>query len=277
MTHQEYNWTSFDKGYLFAQSFVPDNEIKAVISFVHGIGEHSSRYYNWFSAFANQGVAVVAFDYRGHGKSFGKVGKIKCYDDLMSDIDVLIKETQVLFPDTPHFLYGHSLGGHLVLNYAANYQPNLNGLIVSSPWVILPKTPPNIILKLARCLHRFAPSFRLNTPLKSKDLSSDKEVIKDYDKDPLMHNKISLELFFKAQENNQKLLKEHDLFPFPVVLYHGEKDKMTSPLGSRQLAKNNPQNLTYTEYPDMFHELHNDKVKHELFDSIMLFIRSVAG
>ncbi|PID89215.1 MAG: hypothetical protein CSB01_03155, partial [Bacteroidia bacterium] len=68
MLHQKYSWTSFDNGYLFAQSFTPANEVKAVISFVHGIGEHSSRYHAWFETFANRGIAVVAFDYRAHGK-----------------------------------------------------------------------------------------------------------------------------------------------------------------------------------------------------------------
>ncbi len=274
MRHQEYQWQSFDQGNLFAQSFSPEQAPKAVISFVHGIGEHCSRYYDWFEKFTQKGITIVAFDYRGHGKSFGKRGKIKHYEHLMYDIDVLISHTKKIFPDTPHFLYGHSLGGHLVINYTVNYQPDLKGLISSSPWLILPQTPSKFTLRLAGLVHSVYPSLRLPTPLKSKDLSSDKEVVKKYERDPLMHNKISLELFFKAQSNNQKILSEKDIFHIPVALYHGSEDKMTSPLGSRRLSQNNPKNLTYTEYPNIFHELHNDKSKQALFESIVSFVES---
>ncbi len=272
MLHQKYSWKSFDNGYLFAQSFTPANEVKAVISFVHGIGEHSSRYHAWFEAFANRGIAVVAFDYRAHGKSFGKRGQIKHYKDIMQDIDVLIKETKSLFPEVPRFLYGHSLGGHLVLNYTVDYQPDLQGLIVTSPWLILPKTPPAIVLRLAGIMHSFCPALRLTTPLRNEDLSSDSAVGKQCEKDPLMHNKISLELFFKAQANNKKLLSGKNIFRFPVALYHGANDNITSPLGSKQLAAHSPKHVTYTEYPDVFHELHNDIHKQDLFDSIVAFV-----
>lgn len=40
---------------------------KAHVLFVHGLGEHCSRYDSLFNKFADVGVSVTAFDLPGHG------------------------------------------------------------------------------------------------------------------------------------------------------------------------------------------------------------------
>ena len=47
---------------------------KAVMSLVHGFGEHCMRYVPMAEDLNAQGIAVVAIDLRGHGRSEGKRG-----------------------------------------------------------------------------------------------------------------------------------------------------------------------------------------------------------
>ena len=44
MTHEEYSWTSFDGLSIFAQTWRPSGALRAAISLVHGVGDHSGRY-----------------------------------------------------------------------------------------------------------------------------------------------------------------------------------------------------------------------------------------
>jgi len=59
------------------------------------------------------------FDLRGHGRSEGKRGVCTGYDLLHSDLEALLNKTREFYPDVPHILYGHSLGGGLVLSCAS--------------------------------------------------------------------------------------------------------------------------------------------------------------
>src|SRR5688572_33246449 len=77
------------------------------------------------------GYALVGFDLRGHGKSGGARGHFPSLAAIMQDIRQFSKFLVQRYPDIPHFLYGHSLGGLLSLSYALQYNTGLNGVIVA--------------------------------------------------------------------------------------------------------------------------------------------------
>ena len=67
MTSETYEIYSTSGTRLFAQSWSPDKDVKAVLFIVHGLGEHSGRYEEFAEYATKQGIAVFAFDHRGHG------------------------------------------------------------------------------------------------------------------------------------------------------------------------------------------------------------------
>ncbi|MGB2782801.1 MAG: alpha/beta hydrolase, partial [Atribacterota bacterium] len=117
MKHTEFKLKTFDGLLLFGQSWQPESKPKAVICLVHGLGEYSGRYTHVADALTLAGYALISFDLRGHGKSEGPRGHTPSYEALMKDISSLLEVTNKQFPQLPSFLYGHSLGGNLVLNY----------------------------------------------------------------------------------------------------------------------------------------------------------------
>jgi len=60
----------------------------------------------------------------------------------MDDIDRLLDETAQRYPDKAQLIYGHSLGGNLVLNYALRRKPRLAGVVSTSPAIRVTKPLP---------------------------------------------------------------------------------------------------------------------------------------
>jgi alpha-beta hydrolase superfamily lysophospholipase len=111
---------------------------KAVLCFVHGLGDHIGRHTHVGDFMAEHDIAMVTYDQRGHGRSEGKRGHVPSYDALLTDAESMLSYTKEIYPDTPLFLYGHSMGGNVVANYALKKEvSDLAGTIISSPWLRL--------------------------------------------------------------------------------------------------------------------------------------------
>ena len=52
-------------------------------------------------------------------------GHTPSYEHLMDDVAQLLSEANQRFPDRPRFIYGHSMGGNLALNYVLRRRPQL--------------------------------------------------------------------------------------------------------------------------------------------------------
>ena len=136
--HREYKWNAFDGLDLYAQSWSPA-EPKALICLVHGFNDHSARFDNWSRRLTAEGFAVAAVDLRGHGRSGGRRGYARSYQDLIEDVSVLMTRSRSLFPGIPLVLYGHSMGGNLVTNYLLAAKDIPDATVVTSPWFTLAK------------------------------------------------------------------------------------------------------------------------------------------
>lgn len=265
MEYSEKKVVSADGLQLFLRIWQPKQKPLAVINMVHGLGEYGGRYDHWAKRFAQEDIAFTAIDYRGHGLAQGRRGHTSSYGLLLDDIKVLLEETNLLFPGIPAILYGHSLGGNLVLSYIMQRRHSLNGLIVTSPWLRLTSEPPVWQTAVARVLLPFLPGTTIPNGLNPNDLSHSSEVAKDYTNDPLVHNKISLRLYFDVQEAGHLILQKGIPVNIPVLIAHGSADPITSSLASQELITHCGKNVTFRMFKNMFHELHNESCAPELF------------
>ncbi|MRS02912.1 alpha/beta fold hydrolase, partial [bacterium] len=123
----EFSWSTPYQLPIYACDFKPDTPAKAAIVLVHGIGEHIGRYEHVARMFTDHGYAMIGADLVGHGKSGGQRGHVDSYDDFLDIIDWMLGEASARYPDLPRFLYGHSLGGNLVLYYTEKRKPKIAG------------------------------------------------------------------------------------------------------------------------------------------------------
>jgi len=250
----------------------PGENLKAVILFVHGIGEHIHRYDHWAALFNKEGIGFVGVDLPGHGRSDGKRGHIKSYSLLEEMIDILLKTCNKTFPGIPIYIYGHSLGGGIVLDYLLRRNPKVKGAIVTSPYLRLGFEPPKIKLVIASVMKHILPGLIQPTRLNINHISHDETVVEKYKNDLLVHGKISVSLFDGAMTAANYSLTHASELKVPTLLLHGSDDMLTSPEGSRKFAgKTNKVELKI--WDGGYHELHNETFKDEVFKYIMNWIK----
>jgi len=274
MHYTDFSWRSPDQTKMIGRVWIPIIPSKAVIALVHGMGEHSGRYKKLAAFFTEQGYAVIAFDQRGHGKSEGKRGHVSNYSVLIDGIDELLDKAFIQFKDKPIFLYGHSMGGNLVLNYILRKPFKVKGAIVTAPWLKLAFEPSPIIVKLARIMRNVWPGFSQSSGLNTKHLSRDSDIIKAYERDRYVHDKISSSFYMGVYEAGLYALRHAAELKTPLLLMHGTEDKITSETASRRFAESSKLLTEYKDWEGFYHEIHNEPEKMEVFQHTLQWLNN---
>jgi acylglycerol lipase len=273
MKHFESNWKTADGLSIFAQGWEPaEQSPKAVICLVHGIGEHSGRYTHVAEAFTKSGYVLFGADLRGHGKSEGPRGHFPSIGAVILDIDQLLDHARSRYPGVPLILYGHSLGGILVLYYGLKQKPDVKGIIATSSGLhtALEKQPVKILA--AKILGSIIPGVSLPTGLDVNAISQDKEVVATYSADPLVHDRMSLG-FGKIMLGVIRLtFNRAKEFPVPLLLMHGKSDTIAYPSGSEEIAALVKEKSTLVIWENGWHELHNEPFKEEVFKTMISWL-----
>lgn len=243
----------------------PEGVCQAVLVLIHGMGEHSERYVHVAEFFASHGIAVVSMDLRGHGRSGGKRGHAPSLDQLMQDIRKLTEKAEKEFPGIPLFLYGHSMGGNLALNYILRTPGHpYTKLVLTSPYLKLAFNPPGWKLALGKIAASVYPSLSQPTGLDVTAISRDVNEVEKYKKDPLVHGKITAGFFAQIHPAAAWALANAGSLKIPTLVVHGSMDRITSPEGSKQLAENAGAMVQVKIWEGLFHETHNEPEKNEV-------------
>ncbi|HEY5562400.1 MAG TPA: lysophospholipase [Clostridiaceae bacterium] len=258
---------------IFIRCWQPEGIIKAVVCLVHGYGEHSNRYITVAEALTSENVALIAFDLRGHGLSSGKRGHTPTYEHLMMDITMILDEAKTLYKNIPIFLYGHSMGGNLVLNYVLRNNPCLTGVIVTSPWLGLASPPSKPLLFLVKIMSKIYPSFGIKNKMDITHLSHDIKNNSDYKNDPLVHNFITTRLFTSIQSSGIWAIANSSNFNKDLLLMQGSEDHITSLNATKDFASKIRSGITFKIWEGMYHEIHNELDKKYVLDYMVSWIK----
>jgi len=240
---------------LFAQEWRPDGEVKGVVCVFHGLGEHGGQYVEVGEGFVGAGVAVVAIDLRGHGRSDGKRGHTPSYEALLDDVDAMLAGAAERHPGVPRFLYGHSLGGHVVLNHALRRQPDVAGVIATGPWLRL--TDDLVWYKRipATILEPFLPTLSFSTTTDREEILEEVGMRRNAE---LFHNLITIRLLIRTRHAGIWAAKHGELLLVPSLVIHGERDPVADPQASRDLAKGAGAGCTLVLQPEVGHNPHEE-------------------
>lgn len=268
----ETDWTDHQGLKFYARGWEPDTSPKALVALVHGHGEHIGRFAHVAEAFARAGYVLMGVDLRGHGRSEGVRGHTPSIEAYMQDIDLLLEHVRARYPGLPTFLYGHSLGAILVLNYGIQRRPDLKGVIATSAGLHTSVEQQPAKVMMARVLGGLAPTVLLHSGLDTALLSHDPEIERAYLNDPLVHDKMSLG-FGKAMLAAAKWALEHaPEFPLPVLLMHGAQDGIAFPSSSREFAAAAGDKATLVLWEGMYHEIHNEPGKDEVIQTAIAWM-----
>jgi len=121
---------------LGARFYYKDKKSPTIL-FFHGNGEIVADYHDIAPVYTGTGVNFLPVDYRGYGKSTGKptvTGMMNdCHHIFRYVKNKLIKEAY----DGPLIIMGRSLGSASALEIAANYEKEIDGLVIESGFAYL--------------------------------------------------------------------------------------------------------------------------------------------
>jgi alpha-beta hydrolase superfamily lysophospholipase len=230
----------------------------ASLLIVPGLGEHGGRYAACARVFSQSGFDVHAIDLIGHGLSPGKRGCIESYDGLMDEIEVAMEAMARKNPQIPSVLWGHSMGGNLVLNYLLRKNRLPHCAISSGPMLRSGKLPSKPLLWLARRLAIVLPNYQLRAPVNHADCTRDETQRAFMSSDQLFHKQLSLRLGAALIDSGQWALDHAEQLRTPVLLVHSEQDKITSAAASVEFAKMCAKFCELKLLPDQLHDVHRD-------------------
>lgn len=249
-------------------------EPSRVLLLIHGLGDHFGRYSHLANWFAEEGIAVIGIDLPGHGRSPGRRGHINSYHTYNSIIESLAKFAVKSYGDKPIGLYGHSLGGNIILNYLLTNTFGFDFAVATSSWLELVSAPSKSTLALAKVVSRLFPTILQANGLKLEHISRAEDVNEKYNSDPLVHDRISVRLAVKATNAAERILETGSIIDIPVLLVHGEDDMITSKEGSKKLSEIND-NVSLKLWDKGYHELQNESFNRDVFNFINSWIVSL--
>lgn len=260
MNPANFTFTSKDNFSLFGRAWITQQKKpKGIVHLIHGLGEHTGRYDHVGKALSKNGYHVIGFDLRGHGLSEGARGHAPGLDAIYDDISSFIDESKrYLSNHIPSFLYGHSLGGNLVINHLIDNTLDVQGAIVTSPPLQLSTPQPKLKIALAKFLGEKIPKITMKNGLEKDALSRNSAIVKAYENDPYVHDKISAGLGLVLFETGSKALSYAEQWHLPLLLMHGTADRITSHEASKTFAQKAGEHITFVSWESYYHELHND-------------------
>ncbi|MDA0813208.1 MAG: alpha/beta fold hydrolase [Verrucomicrobia bacterium] len=180
----------------FRKHYMPEEgvPIQGIAVFVHGLGDHGSRYGRVLERFVQRGVYCIAPDLPGHGRSEGKRGFIPSMDAVHSIIGENLAYLRSLHSDVPAGILGHSMGGFLALDHVSRNPDGIHFCWASSPLIDASGHRGKVMQTAARLLSRLAPAFSIHNGIRSGACKRDPERILETENDPLMHRRLSMRL-----------------------------------------------------------------------------------
>lgn len=249
-------------------------DTQAVVVLVHGMGEYSRRYERTVvPSLLKSSIAVISYDQFGHGRSQGKKGYHPGYDYLLDSIEYLITKAAVLFPSKPVFLYGHSMGGNVAINFTLRRKHHLKGVIATSPFLRLAFNPPRWKIFFGKLIDKIYPSVTMPNELDLQFLSNDQQEIEAYKIDPLIHDRVSTRYSLEIMKAGEWAIQHASSLRTSMLLMHGTKDRITSYLASKEFADRAKGMVTFVPVENGYHELHHDTEKDMVLARISDWIK----
>ncbi len=253
----------------FVHRWMPEgSDPWAVVSIVHGLGDHGGRFDRMARWFVRHGILVSALDLVGHGRSFGRRGCVESYDALLNEVNHFVRLSAAKWPSLPRFVYGQSMGGNLTLNWALRFHSDVTGLIAAAPMLMQENPPSESFMRIGRQLSRWLPHFRLRASVDVGLLTRDIHSQRAYLDDKLIHRRISLRLGTSLVDSGLWALSHADQLAVPTLLVHGSNDRLTSPKASREFADANPDYVELRLWNGLRHDLHYEPEWTSVLDDI---------
>jgi len=254
-------FTGRDGKSIFYRRLIPEKQrFRVVVS--HGLGEHSGRYGNLAEALSPFGASLWIHDHRGHGRSQGKRGHIRDFNDYVHDLKTMVSMAAAEGEKTaPTLLLGHSMGGLIALSFARQHPESIDGLVVSSPLLGVDPPPPAGLQVLVRILSVLWPTLSLSNKLDPTFISHDSDQVNAYAQSQWVHDKITARWFVQCMAEVQRTVAAAQDIRVPVLMQVAGDDHLVDCRAALSFFDElTASDKTLCHYETLYHEIYNEKL-----------------
>ena len=220
---------------------------------------------------AAAGLDVHAYDQRGNGGSGGRRGHVDRWSQYHDDLAERLRAVRAAAGGRPVVLYGHSMGGLVVLGYLLTERPKPDLVVLS---VARPRFDARLVEEGAGPGPRRGSRRRWPIPngIDGSTLSRDPAVAAKVGSGPAGRRKASTTRFgAEALAEQARVRRDYAGLTLPTLVLHGLDDGLVPAEASEILAT--LPNVERRTYPGLRHELHNEPEGPAIIDEIIAWIR----
>src|SRR5262249_3006374 len=197
--------------------------------------DYSAHYTALAERLVSHGYAVYAFDLRGHGRSRGDRAYVNDFDEYLDDLDVFLDRVKKREPNRPLFLFGHSMGGAIVTLYTITHKPELKGLLLSGAALKVGSDISSFLVGVTKIIAAIGPDLPV-MELEDEAFARDPAVVREMSADPfILHIKGPAQTAAEVLRAIERIQASMESLTVPVLILHGEADRLTNPEGSKEL------------------------------------------
>ena len=152
------------RGKIWTESYLAEKS-EGTVLIVHGFTENAFKYSELIYSLLQNHFSVIAYDQRGHGRSFRKpdikdlsVTHIDSFEEYVQDLDAVCT---ALLPDMPKpwYIFSHSMGGAVASLYLETHHDTFTKAVFCAPMIApclngLPESLALGVCRIAGMLHR---------------------------------------------------------------------------------------------------------------------------
>ncbi|MBB6448065.1 lysophospholipase [Geomicrobium halophilum] len=243
-----------------------------VFVLVHGAGEHYGRYQWLIERLNREHFHVIAGDLPGYGRTRGKRGHIDHFNQYIDVASHWYKEAASF--ELPVFLFGHSLGGLIVIRTMMEKQLPVHGVVLSSPCLYLYDPPKKGITVFARGLHRLLPTFSMKSGIRGELMTRNPEMRTEFLKDELFVHHVTVRWYQELTKAMKSSLDHAYQFPnVPLLALQAGEDYLIDKGATHEwFNRLRIEDRAIREWRGLYHELFNEPERAEIFRFMLYFI-----
>jgi alpha-beta hydrolase superfamily lysophospholipase len=257
--HEEGFLNSADHLRLYWQRYTPASP-RATVLVLHGGGDHSGRYPAVTTALVRAGFQAALLDLRGHGQSDGRRWYIDAFSDYLADLDAFVAKLKGDgVASGKLFVLAHSMGALIAGLWGLGPGRGVDGFVLSSPWFRLAMRPPAAKVIGAKIAGRFVPWFPVSTGIDVADLTSDAELQRWTERDPLYGRSTTPRWFDEATRAQVQVLRRAGEFDAPILVLAAGSDTIADVGAARAFLDASPaRDKRIAVYEGFRHEIFNE-------------------
>lgn len=283
--HHEQTMQAADGTPLHVERWEPRGPVRFVVVLVHGGAEHVGRYERLAKAFGEHGGLCFGPDHRGQGKSGGRKGHLRAFEEYAADLGVVMQTMAAQLPESerpdaiPWFVFGHSMGGLITLTYLLEQArapvkddqgalPGtvqavpLRGAIISSPLIEVAVKVHPLKRLLGNLAAKIWPTLALPTGIPPEAICRDSDEVARYSRDPRRVGVVTAGWFAAMNRATARVRAEVAKIELPCLWYVGTGDTICSHQATvavfRSIPEPEARDHSLHCFEGYYHELHNE-------------------